>query len=348
MLEQLITSRYTHTKVLVVFAAIIFIVFSAFFSRPAKALTVTPRFEVDADPGQTVTTTLKVINEERQTHTYYLRTQNFNAQDETGNPSFTTRQEDLAIWIKAPLSITLGPGETFDLPIQIVVPPEADPGGHYAAIFFLSEPPSVDDQSGKVALGAKLGSLILLRVNGDFVQNASVLEFGTTGRQWFFDQLPVQFYYRFQNTGDDHQKPIGDILIKNFYGGTAKHLDANPMEGSVLPKSIRRFISSWTERGSDTKQPPVIDLPKTDPMSYWEAVNYQARHFVMGRYKAQLKVAFGSKEFKTDHAEFVFYVIPWQLLSIVIPLLIIILWLLRFFIKRYNRYIITRARTNQL
>jgi hypothetical protein len=78
-------------------------------------------------------------------------------------------------------------------------------------------------------------------------------------------------------------------------------------------------------------------------MQFWDAVNYQARHFVFGRYTATLKVGFGVKEFKTDRATFVFYVIPWQLLIVIIPALIILLIILRWILKRYNRYIVNSA-----
>ncbi len=313
-----------------------------FIPNTAQALTVTPRWEVEGDPGQSFATTVKVTNEERQTRTFYLRSENFNSQDETGSPTFIARQEDLATWIKAPASITLGPGETIDIPVTIDIPYNAEPGGHYAAIFFLTEPPSVTDQQGKVALSGKLGTLILLRVSGDFIQNADIVEFATTNHQKVFTQLPIQFYFRFQNTGEDHQKPLGDIIIKNIYGGVSKIVTANTVDGSVLPKSIRRFTTVWSEF-SGRNQTPLGEMPKVEPQSYWQAVKYQATHFMIGRYKADLKLAFGSKGLKSEHAIFVFYVIPWQLLSIAVPILIILLFILRRLIKRYNRYIIAQA-----
>ena len=290
-------------------------------------------------------TDLKINNEERQSRTFYLRAENFNAQDETGNPTFSTRQEGLSTWIQAPLSVTLGPGESINLPIAIDIPANADPGGHYAAIFFLTEPPG-SDEAGSVAISAKLGTLILLRVNGDFVEDANILEFGTTDRQKFFTHLPVQFYYRFQNSGASHVKPVGDIQISNLLGMTSKILVANPQDGSVLPQSIRRFMSVWSENGGEKKQEAVIDLPKGDELKYWDAVNYQARNFLFGRYTSSLKVAFGSDGLQSESSEFVFYVIPWQLLSVVVPALVIVLLVLRLAVKRYNRYIINRAQRN--
>ncbi|QQS22946.1 hypothetical protein IPM19_00010 [bacterium] len=308
----------------------------------AQALTVTPRLELNGDPGQTLLTLLKITNEERQSKTFYLRTENFNAQDETGNPSFNTRREGLSTWINAPLSVTLGPGQSIDLPMQVSIPEAADPGGHYAAIFFLTEPPDIAE-NGSLGISAKLGTLILLRVNGDFVSDANILEFATVDKKRFFTGLPVQFYYRFQNTGDDHVKPQGDIVITNIFGGKTKILSANTVDGSVLPKSVRKFFSTWTERTGEQRQEPVIDPPKSEPLPYWDSVNYQARNFVMGRYKAELGVAFGSQGLKSDSEKFVFYVIPWQLLTVAIPALLVVLFILRFILKRYNRYIIKKA-----
>lgn len=339
-------NKFAYLGTIAVFAVFIFGFIFNIAPSEVNALTVNPRLELNADPGTTIRTDLKVTNEERQSRTFYLRSENFNSQDETGNPSFNLRREGLATWIKAPLSITLGPGETINLPVEIDIPVAATPGGHYAAIFFLTEPPNYGDL-GNVGIGSKLGSLILLRVSGDFVQDANVLEFATTDKQKFFTQIPVQFFYRFQNTGDDHLKPIGDIQISNSVGMTTKILQANTLDGSVLPKSVRRFTSVWNESGGKLKQDPLTDLIKADALAYWDAVNFQARNFHIGRYTAELEVAFGTEELKSDRAKFVFYIIPWQLLTVVIPAFIAAILILRFVLKRYNRYIIRKAQSQK-
>jgi hypothetical protein len=308
-----------------------------------QALTVNPIIELEADPGTTINTTLKLFNEERESRTFYIKYENFNSQDETGTPSFLPRLEDLAAWIKTPSTVVLGPGETMEMPLQVAVPANAEPGGHYAAVFFNDKAPLIDGEESNVAIASKLGSLILLRVKGDFAQGGSVLEFGTTGKQRFFSRLPIQFYYRFQNTGDDHQKPIGNIIVKNIFGQNAKILDANAVQGSVLPKSVRKFFSVWLDAGGDVMQKSTVDLPKEEQMSFGQAAKYELTHFKLGYYKADLKIGFGTGEFQSDHANFSFFIIPWHLLVIVIPILLVALILLRFLLKGYNRRIIARA-----
>jgi len=316
---------------------------AAVLPQQALALTVTPRLELNADPGTTISTTVKLTNEQRESKTAYLRFANFNSEDENGTPSFSDRQEDLAAWLSGPASVTVGPGETKEVPLQIAIPKDASPGGHFAGVFFMSQPPNAENQHIQVSIASELGSLILLRVNGDFDQAANILEFHTLGKKIFWTQLPIGFYYRFQDTGDDHLKPLGDVQISNIFGRTVKILPANTIDGSVLPKSIRRFQTVWTQIGGPLKQEPVIDMPQQEKLPFWQAAKYQARHLAIGRYTATLKLAFGTKGLQSAHATVVFYIIPWQLLCVAIPSLIVLLIIARFAIKRYNRYILARA-----
>ena len=162
---------------------IIVLGFGVLFNLPrADALTITPRLELNADPGSVIQAIVKVSNEQRESKTVYLKFANFNSEDESGTPSFSERQEDLAIWMEAAASVTVGPGETKQVPVRISIPKDATPGGHFAAIFFLSNPPTAT--SNEVAISSELGSLVLLRVNGDFQQDAFVVGSGAVGHKW--------------------------------------------------------------------------------------------------------------------------------------------------------------------
>jgi hypothetical protein len=309
----------------------------------AKAATVTPRIELEGAPGQALVENIKIQNEERQSKTYYLSVENFVAQDESGTPSFSPRKEDLSAWISGPESVTVGPGESREVAIKIAIPANAEPGGHFAAVFFQTTPPTGDDNAGQVGISAKLGSLILLRVAGDFEQGATLLEFDTKNKQMFFTALPVGFYYRFQNTGDDHLRPVGDVFITNTIGRTTKILRANPIDGSVLPQSIRRFETVWTKATGPKQQEPVVEVPKDEVHGFWNNVKYQWQNFAFGKYKATIKVVYGTKELRSANAKVTFWVIPWQLLLVTISGAAVILVVGRFSLKRYNRYIIAQS-----
>jgi hypothetical protein len=309
--------------------------------RQTEALTTTPRLEINANPGETVHDAFRVQNEQRQSLTYFISYANFSSQDESGSPTFSNRAEDLATWITTDQSITIGPGETKDIPVTINIPVNADPGGHYAAIFLQTTPPG-ETTSTQVSISAKLGTLILLRVGGEFLQDADVLEFGTLKRKRVFTSLPITFYYRFQNTGEDHVKPLGDVIVSNTVGRSTKILPANPVDGSVLPKSIRRFETSWVRAGSPINEAVATELP-LPPKDFWGAAKYQWHNFALGKYKAGLSIVYGTKELKSQNASFTFFVIPWQLLVVAIPSGVVLLIILWFLIKWYNRYIVRRA-----
>ena len=81
----------------------------------------------------------------------------------------------------------------------------------------------------------------------EIAEEAGITEFGTTDSKTLHFGLPVGFSYKFSNSGGDRVVPLGDIVIKNTFGGTAATISANQNEGSVLPGSARRFQTVWGE-----------------------------------------------------------------------------------------------------
>lgn len=312
-----------------------------FFFVPilVHALTITPpRIELEGDPGTTVTGEFKVTNESNNTQVYYTQVENFEAKDETGNPQFVQTKEGLAVWTSVVSSMTVAASEQKAIPFSIQIPRSAEPGGYFASIFVRTTPPPT--QAGEVSIGARLGTLVLLRVNGEIQEGVDILEFGTEGKQRWFTSLPIEFYYRFQNTGADRVKPEGDVTIKNLVGLKAKILSANRTEGSVLPRSIRRFDTAWIHGGGGQEDPAAI-TPTRTAGSFFDEAKYQWHNFAFGIYNAQLDIAFGENN-NTASGNFRFFVVPWQLLIIFVVILLILLIVFRFLLRRYNRYIISR------
>jgi hypothetical protein len=304
-----------------------------------QAMTVSPvRLELSGDPGTTVGGNFKVFNDEKETKTLYTAFENFEASGETGSPSFKPTQEGLASWISSPESFEIPAGESKTVDFAITIPPNAEPGGYFAAIFVGTTPPN--SNPNELAIGSRLGTLVLFKVNGDIVEDGSLLEFASKDKQKWFNSLPVNFYYRFQNSGADRVFPKSSLTIKNMVGRDRAVVDANPTEGNVLPGSIRRF-EVWWKSETDAS---VTPKSQPDDLSFIETIKYQWNNFAFGRYKANLYIDYGTKG-EVASSSFIVYVFPWQLLVVEILVLILGLFLVRLIFKRYNRWIIKRARS---
>lgn len=311
-------------KSVTTFLTILALVFFGVVSR-AHALTLTPvRLELSGDPGATVDGEITLINDRDTQETFYSSFANFEAQGETGSPNFVDPVEGLGTWMTTDTSVVLAPNTSKIVPVSINIPTNAEPGGYFAAVFFGTNNPNTGG-AGTVAIGAKTGVLVLLKVNGLVDEKGGILEYGTKNSDKFFTSLPVSFFYRFQNTGGDRIKPEGNITIKHFLGFTKAVVPANIIEGNVLPNQIRRFEVTWQSKNGSSVQP--------EKMNFLNTVKYQWRNFAFGYYKADLLLSYGENKQNTSGSTG-FWVIPWQLLITLIVLAFVIFtaW------KKYSKH----------
>ena len=305
------------------------------FSGDANALTVSPvRFEVSADAGEEIIDSIILYNDTDVTQSLYTSYANFEARGESGTPAFLEEKTDLATWIKTNPNVVIQPGESKIVPFTIKIPSEAEPGGYFATIFFGTVAP--EGSGSQLSIGAKTGVLVLLRVNGEIDEDGGILEFATVNNQTFFTALPVSFTSRFQNSGSDRVKPDGFVNIENIFGGKAAKLMANPVDGNVLPESVRRFEVVWNDDGNAVE-------PLSDKSSFFEKVGFEWKNFAFGKYTATLNLSFGATGGDMDPMSFKFWVFPWHLIIFLIIAGIIIFLVLKTTIKKYNRWIVSQA-----
>ncbi len=301
------------------------------------ALTITPiRLEINGNPGQVLSQQMTLINEQNVPATYYVSYANFETRGETGSPSFVDATDDLGTWMSAPSSVTVPAKTSIIVPIQITIPRDANPGGHFASIFWGTVAP--DAASGQVAIGTKMGLLVLLRVNGEINEEGGILEFSTKDARTFFTALPISFQYRFQNAGDDRIKPTGDVIIKNTFGMVAKKISGNPVEGNILPRSIRKFETVWEGKDGAT---PKEDIRQGN---FFTKAQYEWRNFAFGRYRATMALSYGTKN-EVATSTFAFWVFPWHLSLVSLITALVLFFISRMMIRRYNRWVIKQART---
>lgn len=304
----------------------------------ARALTLTPaRFELRGNPGDVLTEEMTLINENNDTETFYSSFANFEAQGETGSPTFINPTDDLGTWMTADPSVTLAPRQQKKVDFTISIPKDAEPGGHFAVVFWGTSPSGATG----VSIGAKTGVLVLLSVNGDVKQEAGLLNFNTTNKKFWYETLPVDFEYRFRNDGGDRIKPSGTITLRDTFFIRASRLDANPSEGNVLPASTRRLTVEWQKYS----RPLDYVEPSGFFARFWSSAVYEWKNFALGLYSAHLNVAYGTDAVHVKKTTW-FFVFPWQLVIILAVIIFIVLWGGKKLIRRYNRFIIERARAN--
>ncbi len=300
-------------------------------TKTANALTVSPaRIEITADPGQSIQGEVELLNEQKEEKIFYTSYENFESRGDTGAPYFTGDKSGLATWISTDTEVNLAPDERKTVPYTITVPKDAKPGGYFAALFFGNQPENKNGGS-EVVIGGKIGILILLRVSGDVDESAGITDFGTEGGKRFFSTLPIVFTYGFNNIGGDRVIPRGNIKINNLLHIRSVSLLANKNEGSVLPQSTRRFTVSW---GGESKEKKNIGFLNT--------VLAQIKDFHIGWYTANIDLTWGASSqnaTKTYH----FFVIPWQLISIILIATLVFWRIILAWFKRMKRRIIHEA-----
>lgn len=304
----------------------------------ASAITISPPFyETTLDPGNTEFGAIKLFNEDTQPITLYPVAQNFTYKegDEEGTPDFYPATEDpmgqaMASWLvfdKQP--IVIEPNGRASLQYAINVPSErVQPGGHYGAIIFSTQPPT--PQGGTVGVGQQIASLIFVRIGGDLKEVGSIAEFGFKQKKLSYNHLPVDFFVRFENAGNVHLRPTGNLFIKSWYGRQVASIRVNDGFASTLPNSIRRYEFGWHKGGPTAENPGFI-----------QGLNDEWNNFAIGTYKAQLVLTYGSQnQVVVEEREFTVW--PWRLMVVGGLCALIVLVVLVLMMKSYNKSVIRR------
>lgn len=281
-----------------------------------------------------------MYNETQGTLTLYPEVVSFTAKGETGQPTFDFESplEGVSTWFDLPDGpIILEGGERKVIPIVITPPKDAEPGGHYATVFFGTSPPNIEDP-GSLALATKLGSLFLLRVFGDVTEEGNIAEFGLVDGKTSFNRLPATLFTRFQNSGNIHLRPTGTIAIKNLIGAETAKLDFNAKKGATLPDSIRKYDTIW-EKGQ------VKEVTGNFWSKFWTEFSNEKNNFALGKYKANITIMAGT--LIQDTAEVSFWVWPWRILLIFLIVIALVIFLLIMLMKKYNKWIVNKARGTQ-
>jgi hypothetical protein len=313
-------SNRTITRVVFLFS----ILHSLFSVVPASAagadsfsLTITPPlFQLSVGPGEAWSSAIKVINNNSYDVDVYASVMNFEAQGEGGTGRFiplsgnATTSYSLASWLSVPTGPIHIPREKTGLiPFTLNVPKDAEPGGHYGAIL-TGNRSGASGGGNVVSISSAISSIFLVKVNGDTIEKGDIREFslGT----YFFQKPKVKFALRFENKGNVHLLPRGEIAVYNMWGKERGKILVNQESdfGNVLPKSIRNFVFEWSG---------------------------EENFFEVGRYTAVATLSFGDTAKETAYRELSFWVIPLAPAAKILAFLFAFIAFLTWSVKRYIR-----------
>jgi hypothetical protein len=286
-------------------------------AQSALSLSVSPTiFDMSANPTQEWTSTVRVINPNPYELKVFANVVNFRPQGEDGQGRFVpiveeeSKGKSMAEWVDVTREEIIIPAEqTKELPFTITVPEDAPPGGHFAAMLIGTKPPE-ERSSSQMVTSQIVTSLLFLRVTGDVNEDGDIRSFRTADR--VIEKPEAIFELRFENKGNVHILPQGEIQIKNMWGQERGiiPINRNTLFGNVLPDSVRQYRFSWTGEWS------IAD---------------------MGRYTAIASLAYGEDVRKFSSSETTFWVLPWKAFLLTIAIFFAFMYIITWGIKLYIR-----------
>ncbi|HET9174064.1 MAG TPA: hypothetical protein VFN56_02145 [Candidatus Saccharimonadales bacterium] len=280
-----------------------------------------PLITLTVNPDQTVKAQLQLRDIAKTDLVVTNEVNDFVAAGESGTPKILTGDDSnnpytLKSWVAPLPSFTLAPQKIESLTVKINVPADASPGGHYGVIRFTGTPPQLNGTG--VSLSASLGALVLLTVNGKLTHKLSVDEFSVNNggsAKTLFQSPPLNFVVRLKNSGNVQEEPAGHIVVTDMFGKPVGSMNINLPPHNILPSSIRKFVNTFDQTA------------------------YGTRH-LFGHYTAELTVSYGAGTQSVLNAKLGFWIIPYKLIGIIVAVLLVLFFGIRFLLRWYKKRLI--------
>lgn len=210
---------------------------------------IPPRLEIEAEPGETIKSVLKVRNDTGTQQNFTVNIEDFIVDQKTNTPiplsENVTSRWSLRKWIVGPKLIPVDAGQTQNIEITIRVPASALPGGHYAMVTYN---PNGDIKPGDLRktatiIGQRVGSIIYVKVKGDINEKAYLNSFTSPK---FTEKGPVEFSGAIENASDIHISPKGYISIKDIFNKEVSRINLDL--GNIFPENVKEFTTKWDQK----------------------------------------------------------------------------------------------------
>lgn len=245
---------------------------------PGSGLRVSPtRTELSVDAGKSKEIKQTVKNVTQSSITVKPVLSDFESDGTTGEPILIGDPDKRSVYtlrefITLPDPFDLNPDEEKEITLNVNVPENAAPGGYFGSVLYRATPQG-SSGDGQVALVASVGSLVLLEVPGDIVEQIEIKSISAyIGKDAgsFFTRKPDGVGLNIENKGNSFSQPFGKVSVKDWRGNEVFQYDMNGVspKSNILPKSSRLFLDELmnvekkTVNGKDeTEKTNAISTP---------------------------------------------------------------------------------------
>jgi len=271
------------------------------------------RFELALEPGQSRTVELVVSNRMGVEKVFSFETEDAEGTDD-GSQALVLLGDDRGPYtIKDYFSVpynefTLQHAQRARIPVTISIPADADPGGRYGSLLIsiVSDKNELNAAGGAApasVLISRIGTLFFISTPGTTDAAGETLDFATVNDKSLFTDSPIPMSVVFENTGDVHLNPYGEIRITNLLGDEVGFVELAPW--FVLPDAIRNRVVEWD------------------------------RELLIGRYTATAQINRGYDDV-IDTRTIVFWVLPWKILLPIFIALFLVFAAIRYIATRFE------------
>ncbi len=269
--------------------------------------------ELTVAPGSSKTVEIIVSNRTGEEREFELFVEDATGSDDPRTPVVLLGDDrgpyTLKDYIQLPTKkLTLKHNQRARIPVTVAVPPNAEPGGRYGSVLVttVSKKADIAETNGaspSSAIISRVGTLFFLTIPGETEIAGELHSFATVPDQQFFTEGPINFQILYENKGDLHLNPYGEIRITNLFNEEVGFVELDPW--FALPKSLRSREISWN------------------------------RELLIGKYTATAHINRGYDDI-IDTQTITFWVLPWKIVLPVFLGLFLVFFIIRFFARNFE------------
>jgi hypothetical protein len=198
-------------------------------------------FNFEASPGENNTFKFNLKNDSSEPQKISITAKDYQiGDDDQVTISRDNSQISVAEWITLPeKDFALVPGEQREVAFSVQVPEEVSAGSHWGGIFINFTSANKKVEAVGTVVGGQIGIHVLANVSGQTDGKGKIASFAASRLVGKIADFSVVF----QNTGNIHYIPHGDILITNLTNGQKEKIQL--AKHFVFPGKKFTYVAQW-------------------------------------------------------------------------------------------------------